>query len=469
MMDFGIYPPEINSGRMYTGPGASPMLAAGTAWDELAFELNSAAASYSSVIAELAGSWSGPSSASMLAATAPHVAWMSITAAQAAQTAAQAKAAAAAYEVAFAATVPPPVIAANRSLLMALVATNFFGQNTPAIAATEAQYAEMWAQDAAAMYGYAGSSASATTLTPFTNPTQATDPAGSAGQAAAVGQATGPGGNAQSVLASVQQTLSAIPNALQSAATAPPAAADPPIPVTAISLLSDLLTLFPIALGDVVELAAVAPFTLLSPVAFPAIVIDLGTGLSTDDTVSGWAGEEFLPGIGSPHPTEFPAIITNPGPLAQAASTMSAGLGQAKAVGALSVPAAWTVAAPEVRPASLALPAAGVSAIAGEAVEAGSGSAFSQMALAGMTGAAMGGPGAGRDGGNPAAGTRPAAVAANSGKAARADGNGEASRDNPRIVMTGIAARIRELSKLHDEGTLTDEEYAEQKNRLLGR
>ena len=59
-------------------------------------------------------------------------------------------------------TVPPPVIAANRSLLAALVATNFFGQNTPAIAATEIQYAEMWAQDAVAMYGYAASSASAT-------------------------------------------------------------------------------------------------------------------------------------------------------------------------------------------------------------------------------------------------------------------------------------------------------------------
>ena len=25
-MDFGIYPPEINSGRMYTGPGSGPML-----------------------------------------------------------------------------------------------------------------------------------------------------------------------------------------------------------------------------------------------------------------------------------------------------------------------------------------------------------------------------------------------------------------------------------------------------------
>ncbi|WP_252159672.1 PPE domain-containing protein, partial [Mycobacterium tuberculosis] len=41
-------------------------------------------------------------------------------------------------------------VVANRALLVALVATNFFGQNTPAIAATEAQYAEMWAQDAAA-------------------------------------------------------------------------------------------------------------------------------------------------------------------------------------------------------------------------------------------------------------------------------------------------------------------------------
>jgi PPE-repeat protein len=47
------------------------------------------------------------------------------------------------------------------------MATNFLGQNTPAIAATEAHYAEMWAQDAAAMYGYAGSSATASQVTPF--------------------------------------------------------------------------------------------------------------------------------------------------------------------------------------------------------------------------------------------------------------------------------------------------------------
>jgi PPE-repeat protein len=53
------------------------------------------------------------------------------------------------------------VVAANRSLLMSLIATNLLGQNAAAIAATETQYTEMWAQDAAAMYGYAGQSSAA--------------------------------------------------------------------------------------------------------------------------------------------------------------------------------------------------------------------------------------------------------------------------------------------------------------------
>ena len=59
-MDFALLPPEINSGRMYTGPGSGPMLAAAAAWDGLATELRTAAASYGSVIAELsAGPWLG--------------------------------------------------------------------------------------------------------------------------------------------------------------------------------------------------------------------------------------------------------------------------------------------------------------------------------------------------------------------------------------------------------------------------
>ena len=187
-MDFGFYPPEINSGRMYSGPGSGPMLAAAQAWVALADELYTAASGYQSAVSELtSGAWSGPSSASMSAAAASFVEWLSATAAQAEESAAQAHAAAAGYETAFAMTVPPPVIAANRSLQAALVATNFFGQNTPAIAATEIQYAEMWAQDAVAMYGYAASSASATTLSPFQQPQQNTDPA-SSGQPGRRGQ-----------------------------------------------------------------------------------------------------------------------------------------------------------------------------------------------------------------------------------------------------------------------------------------
>jgi PPE-repeat protein len=114
-MDFGILPPEINSGRLYAGPGAGPMLAAAAAWDELAAELHSTAGSYRSVVSGLTASWLGPSSATMAAAAAPYTAWMSGTAAQAEQTANQARMAAAAYETAFMATVPPPVIATNRA------------------------------------------------------------------------------------------------------------------------------------------------------------------------------------------------------------------------------------------------------------------------------------------------------------------------------------------------------------------
>ena len=157
MLDFGALPPEINSGRMYVGAGSGPLLEAAAAWDELAAELQSTAASYGSTIQGLtAGPWTGPSSIAVAAAAAPYVSWMSATGAQAEQAATQAKLAAGAYEAAFAATVPPPVIAANRSLLATLIATNILGQNTPAIAATEAQYMEMWAQDAAAMYGVCG-------------------------------------------------------------------------------------------------------------------------------------------------------------------------------------------------------------------------------------------------------------------------------------------------------------------------
>jgi PPE-repeat protein len=191
-------------------------MAAAAAWDGLAAELGTTSTGYTSVITELAGSpWLGPASQSMAAAATPYISWLSSAAALAEEAGNQARAAAAAYETAFAMTVPPPVVVANRALLSALVATNFFGQNTPAIAATEAQYAEMWAQDAVAMYGYAGSSAAATQLIPFSEPAKTTDQGGLAAQSAAVSHAVAtPAANAVPTLASATPGLALTPDTL---------------------------------------------------------------------------------------------------------------------------------------------------------------------------------------------------------------------------------------------------------------
>ncbi|KKC06070.1 PPE family protein, SVP subgroup [Mycobacterium nebraskense] len=444
-MDFAALPPELNSARMYTGPGAAPMLAAATTWDALAVALHSAATSYQSEVAALTGGpWLGPSAAAMAAAAAPYVAWTRTAAAQAEQTANQAKAAAAAYEAAFAETVPPPVIAANRTLLMSLVATNVFGQNTPAIATTEAQYSEMWAQDAGAMYGYAASSAAATRLTPFAPPQQSTDSGGSVRQAAALTQATGTSaGKVQSALTSTQQAFSATPNALTSLAT--------PLDFgfggrDLLGLAADLSAVFVDPEIGTAGLAAAV-------VALPYDVAGALTGFHTDDIVSGWAGVQSWPGTAPVPPTPFPVITNLAG-----GTAATAGLGQANMVGGLSVPPGWAAAAPAVRPAALGLPATTVGAAA-QASSTGSGSLFGEMAAASMAGRAM-------------AGTTGAGVA---GRAERLRAStkkpAQDSAAAPQVPaggpITSIAAELRELASLRDAGIITEEEFLEQKQRLL--
>jgi PPE-repeat protein len=452
-MDFGIYPPEINSGRMYTGPGSGPMLAAAQSWGSLADELYTAASAYQSVVSELtSGSWSGPSSTSMTAAAGTYVEWLSATAAQAEETAAQARAAAAGYEAAFAMTVPPPEIAANRSLLAVLVATNFLGQNTPAIAATEALYAEMWAQDAVAMYGYAGSSAAATVLSPFTSPHQNTDPGGTASQAGAVGQA------ASSSAGNVQGAISTVPQAL-SAATAP-AQTDP------LSTLSNLISVFLSAPTDLVTLFGIIPADALSgPVDFPIAYLGTISGKNADSIVSGWQGTEPWPGTGDAPVQPFPATLQSLPPGGVPAPTMSAALGEANMVGGLSVPSNWTVAAPEVRPTAFTTPLTTANAAAAPVAEAGSANAFNQMGIGGMAGQAMAGPPAA---GNTQESGKPVTHARLTPRVtgAASDGEPEAT-PAPRTVVTGVAAAIRQIAKLRNEGSLTEQEYNEQKKRLL--
>ena len=452
-MDFAMLPPEVNSGRMYAGPGSGPMVAAATAWDGLAAELQSTSASYGTVISELSGgSWLGPSSASMAAAAAPYVEWMTTAAAQAEQTATQAKAAAAAYEAAFAMTVAPGVIAANRTLLMTLIATNIFGQNTAAIAATETDYAEMWAQDAAAMYGYAGSSAAASTLTPFTSPPPTTNPAGATQQAVAVGQ---------SLMSNGPQVINAVPQALQGLASS--AAADPP----SASALSDLLSPISVAL------------TLLEIPIGTTSIGSTSTGIAAAFTGVGTnfrgfeinADRDYAQGRG-PYTGYGPGAAKLPewfwggqgsvgAPSNAAEASVSAGLGQANAVGRLSVPSAWTVAAPEIRPTAFTLPITGAAA-APEIAAGSSGNLFSNMGLAGAAGGAVGSSASlGR-------GDQRTRVTAR--------GNPKPSQQPPNEAVTAIATELREiaaraqslLAKLADSGLMTAEEVTQQKRRFLG-
>lgn len=342
MLDFAMVPPEITSARIYTGAGSGPLLAAATAWGTLAAQLRSTALSYGSVISELAGNWwRGPAAASMTAAAAPFVAWMSATATRVEQTAAQAKAAAAAYESAFAATVPPAVIAANRAQLLSLIATNVLGQNAPAIAANEAHYGQMWAQDAATMYGYAGSSATATQLTPFTPATQTANSGGLAGQAAAVSQAVGTSAGSQQ--ATLSQLTSAVPAALQGLAS-------PATLTSSGSNLDSILAPDSNFWNTITSTGAFNPIQIVQAVTSSSF---LGAGANTMGQAgslsetpplavtgglgAGASGFSGLSGLGSP------------------GSAVSAGLGRAASVGPLSVPPSWTSIAPASTPLATAL------------------------------------------------------------------------------------------------------------------
>jgi PPE-repeat protein len=360
MLDFGALPPEINSARMYAGPGSGSMITAAAAWEGLAADLRSQATAYSSVISGLTSEgWRGPASTAMAAAAAPYTAWMNATAAQADETAAQAKAAAAAYEAAFGATVPPAVVAANRAQLASLVATNFLGQNTPAIAATEAQYAEMWAQDAAAMYGYAGSSAAASQLTPFTAPVQNTTAGGAAGQSAAVAQAsaTSAGTGAQSL----SQVVTSMPATLQGLAS--PAS-------STSSSTSGLSGIWNLLAGGSSGNSALDSFwqqwgpnaniwnTIFSSGfympsntlgAFTSLFSQGATGAAGE--AAGAAASEGL-GAGLAGPL---GGLGSVGGLGGLGSGVSAGLGKAASLGPLSVPSSWTAVAPTASPLASAL------------------------------------------------------------------------------------------------------------------
>ena len=372
-MFYAAFPPEINSGRIYSGPGSGPLMTAAAAWAGLADDLQSTAASYSSVISSLtSGPWLGPTALSMTAAVTPYLTWMQGTAAQAAETANQATAAASAFETAFAAHVPPEEIAANRSQLAMLVATNVVGQNTSAIAATEAQYGEMWAQDALAMDTYAASSATASKLTPFTQAPQTTNSAGVAGQAAAVAQATSTSAGTSA------QTITSTANPL-------------------LQWLANLSTDYTDTLNGLVNSlfgsTGASTYTALfnavkTPLSFTTGFNDIG--LLTNFPVSQFLKFSPAPAFGVIPKEGLGGGLTGPwwgrGWLT---SSVSADVGNAGALaGKLSVPPSWATATPAIRTVAAALSAAGPEAVPAAAIAEGS--MFSAMPAAGMLGSAIG-------------------------------------------------------------------------------
>jgi PPE-repeat protein len=424
-MHFAALPPEVNSGRMYAGPGVGPMLAAASAWDGLADELHSLGADYESVIAGLTSEpWQGVSAESMSASAAPQLAWLRTTAAQATQAGTQAKAAASAYESAYSMTVPPAEVAANRAELLTLQATNLLGQNASAIAANEVAYGEMWAQDVAAMYGYTGAAKTATQVTPFTSPQQATDPNGVAGQSAAVGQAAG------TTSGSAQSAMSAVPSALQSLESA-----------TGLTGFDEF--------SNVYDLASLGSGLLGNGTGLIGLSGAAGFITKAEDKVTGDVFGPHESGKGSPKPA--------PPKQSTAASTASAEMGESGSLGKLSVPKGWTSAAPQIRLAALESPVASPAP--------STPGMFSDMPMLGQA-PLMSMPG--RDSAGPrnfrATDQRatPAAVVAGT------ESNTEERPPGAATQMREITDVLGKLADLKDKGALTEQEFNQQKQRLLG-
>lgn len=352
---FLLFPPEINSALMYGGAGSGPLLAAAAAWEGLATELSDAASSFDAVVTQLATAiWTGPSSESMVGASVPYVQWLIAAAAQAEAAAAQARAAAAAFEAALTATVPTPEVLANRIRLFTLIATNFFGQNTPAIASTELEYLQMWAQDVAAMVGYYVEAQTVASVLP----TFSAPPTGLAGVAEAAltpltdlaTDALGAVSSAGSALVSdVQSVLSALSPALTSVSSFLTS-----MPVTTMSAVAQI--------GMYPASALVSPMMVLAHGAGPATPAVAGVSAAAAQ-ISGAAGGAAGSGLQS----------------LGGLGVATAGLGNARFVGSITVPPTWQGSMP--LPAvvtSVALPALGTQlptplAMSGASGTAGSG------------------------------------------------------------------------------------------------
>ena len=385
VFDFAAQPPEVISAKIYSGPGAESLQAAATAWEGLAGELQSTASNFQSVISGLiSGDWQGPSSEAAAAAAAPYVSWLSTTAGQAEQTAGQARAAASAYETALAATVPPTEIAANRTQLLSLLQTNILGQNNAAIAAAEAEYAQFWAQDVAAITGYAGSSSAATDgLGSFTEPPQTTNDTDQATQSAAVAAAGTTSGSSdlETVIEQIENDFSTFLTDVGQVNT------------DYTNFFTDAINTLPG--GSYLTTTWTNLYSMISGAGSQATwtnVINSTQSLGISQWKNFFIYQPWSHGIGL---GSLNGGLSSPGHFGAGlgARAASAALGSAQTVGKLSVPPSWAGATPAIRLASTALPDNTFAATAAPATELPLG-LLNQGTLGSLTGGAIGSPAA---------------------------------------------------------------------------
>ncbi len=330
---------------MYTGPGSSPLAGTAAAWDSLATDLYSTAGSYQSVLSELSSGWSGPSATAMASAAAPYVSWMNATASLAAEAGAQVKAAAAAFEAAFAMTVPPALVTGNRASLAALVAANILGQNTPAIAATEAQYLEMWAQDVAAMNSYAASANTAAHVATFSTPPATTNAAAAA--TPTVGITDGAG-----VLGGLTNFGTAVQAALSSLSTSGPLS----------GVLGSLQTVLSGTGGT--ALSQQAPALVQYAMTPAQLLMQMSSSLSQNggSGLASSGSEELLTTIGDFVDSKMQLVVGGIGDqLRNFGSAVSAQMAHASQLGGLSIPPGWSSTAQGLSRAVPMLPPSSVS------------------------------------------------------------------------------------------------------------
>ena len=352
-MSYSLIPPEINSALMASGAGSGPLLEASAAWSSLATDLESTATQYQTLVTNLVtGSWLGPSSAQMASATAPYIAWLQGTAATAAQTGVQAQAAATAYQSAYASMVPLPMIEANRTELATLVSNNFLGQNTGAIATNEAEYLDMWIQDALTMDTYQVNSQAASAL-----PAQSAAPQVASGAVPAAAAAATPAASSTAISGLLQDVAFLFGD---SAASAP--ALDS----------TDLVSW----LGTVATSVAADPTAALLPVqvtyymgmlsSMPArMFMSSGSSASSSagSTLASSTSDTVMANVGKFVDGKMANVMGGVGnQLSRWGSAISASMASGQHVGGLSVPNAWHGLAPEMSRAAPVLPATSVAA-----------------------------------------------------------------------------------------------------------